>query len=256
MSQDAEISWKHIKVLIADDEPDMREIFAAWLRKLGCSVTEVADGQEALDAIERERFDAVVTDVRMPRITGIELVRSLHNSAKYTPVIIFVSGFVDLPLPDAYDLGIEAVLSKPCLRKDLIAALHRCIQRRKLQFAPDESIPVPDEKDHIRHDDQHRDAEPVALGRGGVSLGVPRLLDTGLSVGFSLELNGQELPPLLSGWGVVRWCEFVGEQNRTGIEFMHLDDASRQAFANWLETERPSSFIPKGQPAKIASHSS
>ena len=66
-------SWKNSRILVADDEPDMRQIFAAWFRNLGCSVTEAADGKDALDAIARQPFDAIVTDVRMPRIDGVRL---------------------------------------------------------------------------------------------------------------------------------------------------------------------------------------
>src|SRR5206468_1886725 len=101
-------SWKNSRILIADDEPDMREIFSAWFRRLGCHVAEAADGREALDLLSREPFDVIVTDVRMPRVTGIELVQELHRTGRYTPVAIFVSGYMDLELPDAFDLGIEA----------------------------------------------------------------------------------------------------------------------------------------------------
>jgi CheY-like chemotaxis protein len=110
---------------------------------LGCTVTEADDGKEALDALEQRKFDAIVTDGRMPRVTGIELVRALHESGSSTPVIIFVSGFVDLTLPDAYDLGVEAVLSKPCPRKELVNAPRRSIQRRNLVFDSDEDVPPP-----------------------------------------------------------------------------------------------------------------
>jgi len=51
MPQPQQFSWHNSRILIADDEPDMREIFAAWFRQLGCIVTEAADGQEALDAV-------------------------------------------------------------------------------------------------------------------------------------------------------------------------------------------------------------
>jgi CheY-like chemotaxis protein len=91
----------------------------------------------------RGNFDAIVTDARVPRLTGIELVRPLHQSGSYTPVIIFVSGFVGLTLPDAYDLGVETVLSKPCPRKELVNTLRRSIQRRNLVFDSDEDVPPP-----------------------------------------------------------------------------------------------------------------
>jgi CheY-like chemotaxis protein len=58
----------------------------------GRTVIEVAAGKQALDALELGKFDAIVTDARVPRVTGIELVRPLHESGSCTPVIIFVSG--------------------------------------------------------------------------------------------------------------------------------------------------------------------
>ena len=51
----------------------------------GRTVTEVAAGKQALDALEQGKFDAIVTDARVPRLAGIELVRPLHESGSYTP---------------------------------------------------------------------------------------------------------------------------------------------------------------------------
>lgn len=67
MPQATESFWKNANILVADDEPDMREIFSAWLRNLGCTVTEVSDGKEALDALSGGKFDVLISDVRMPR---------------------------------------------------------------------------------------------------------------------------------------------------------------------------------------------
>ncbi len=85
MSKPQPFSWKNSRILIADDEPDMREIFSAWFRNLGCIVTEAADGKEALDAIARERFDVIVTDVpyascrRRSVGPAASSLRSLHS---------------------------------------------------------------------------------------------------------------------------------------------------------------------------------
>ena len=245
MPQPPEFSWKQASILIADDEPDMREIFAAWLRNLGCTVTEVADGREALDALAHNNFDAVVTDVRMPRVDGIQLVRHLHASGKYVPVIIFVSGFVDLPLPDAYDLGVEAVLSKPCPRKELIAALRRSIQRRHLVYEPGEGTAPPDPQNIVREDlPVALEDSSVALGRGGVSFVAPPETPASSAVHFFFTFASGALP-CVRGWGVVRWCEKIGERHRAGIEFMYLEEQCRDSFAAWLQRVRPGSFIPK-----------
>jgi CheY-like chemotaxis protein len=238
-------SWKSSRILIADDEPDMREIFATWFRNLGCTVTEAADGKEALDLLARDRFDAVVTDVRMPRVDGIQLVHHLHTSGSYTPVVIFVSGFVDLPLPDAFDFGVEAVLSKPCERADLIAAVERSLLRRELIFLPVDSVAPPEPENCIREDFTGGPAAcHVAFGRGGMSLEVRQPPLPGSAMRFSLTF-GKGTVTDLRGWGLIRWTDTTSGVTRVGIEFLNLDEQSRAQFARWLAESSPISFIPK-----------
>src|SRR5258708_39005188 len=97
MPQPQQFSWHNSRILIADDEPDMREIFAAWFRQLGCIVTEAADGQQAPDAVSCARFHAIVTDVRIPRLYSVQLPRQPHTTAHSTPILTSVTGFADLP---------------------------------------------------------------------------------------------------------------------------------------------------------------
>jgi DNA-binding NarL/FixJ family response regulator len=98
------------------------------------------------------------------------LVRALHESGSSTPAIIFVGGFVDLTLPDAYDLGVEAVLSKPCPRRELVNALRRSMQRRNLVFDSDEDVPPPGAGDQIQQNFKTApEGCPAAVGRGGIS---------------------------------------------------------------------------------------
>jgi CheY-like chemotaxis protein len=245
MPQTAPFSWKDARLLIADDEPDMREIFAAWFRNLGCSVTEVADGKEALDALTRERFDAIVTDVRMPRVDGLQLVHQLHQAQRYIPVVIFVSGNVDLTLPDAFDLGIEAVLAKPCDKKELIGAVHRSLLRRQLIFEPPVALDPPAPDAYIRESfAQAPDASQVALGRGGMSLNFVRTAIENSAIGFELSFAEGTISAL-SGWGQLRWCDATPRGTRIGIEFLHLDEQSLRQFSKWLAENNPVGFIPK-----------
>ena len=171
------------------------------------------------------------------------------------------AGFwVDLPLPDASDLGVEAVLAKPCHRKELVGALRRSIQRRDLVFEPDEGVTAPEQDAaQIRLDGEGSPGlSQMAVGRGGASLGMDEWIAPGSSIGFSFSFadDDREEPISLAGWGVVRWCELVSEHIRAGIEFMHLDDASRESFARWLTKERPPSFIPKEPHGKKSSGAS
>jgi CheY-like chemotaxis protein len=247
MSDSSDFPWNDFHILVADDEPDMREIFAAWFRNLGCAVTEVSDGQAALEAASRQQFDAIVSDVRMPRVNGVQMVNELHASGTYTPVVIFVSGFVDLPLSDAFDLGVEAVLTKPCERKELIRAVQRSLLRRDLIFSlpgVQDSLALPEPANYLRESfsgslsDSH-----VALGRGGMSLNTDHR-PSGIPVGFALSFSWG-VPTILEGWGMPRWLEAPAGVPRMGIEFLHLIEPSRAQFGEWLKADSPVSFIPK-----------
>jgi CheY-like chemotaxis protein len=245
MPQSLPFSWNNSRILVADDEPDMREIFSAWFRNLGCTVTEAVDGKDALDALSNGNFDAIVTDVRMPKINGIQLVQQLHRSGRYTPVVIFVSGFVDLALPDAFDLGVEAVLSKPCEKAELIGAVYRSLLRRDLIFHPPDGVAPPATEKYIRaHFPVSLTASQVALGRGGLSLDIHQKTIPDSAIGFSLSFAEGPLTNL-SGWGVLRWCENFPHGARIGIEFLHLEDETLRQFARWLEQNLPVTFIPK-----------
>ena len=223
----------------------MREIFAAWFRNLGCTVTEAVDGQDALNALTHEHFDAVVTDVRMPKVNGIELVQHLHRSGRYTPVVIFVSGFVDMSLPDAFDLGVEAVLSKPCEKSALVSAVRRSLLRRALIFEPPSAIAPPAAENYLREVFSHGlTGARVALGRGGLSVNIRRKFTQDEVIGFSLSFAEGTLRSL-AGWGLIRWSESSSEGTRIGIEFLYLEEETLHQFENWLKLESPISFIPK-----------
>ena len=211
---------------------------------LGCTVTEAADGKQALDIRARDRFGAIVTDVRMPRVNGVKLVHQLHLSGRYIPIVIFVSGYLDLTPPDAFNLGVEAVISKPCEKKELIGAVKRSLLRRQLLFEPSVAVDPPAPDNYIREAYAlGATASHVALGRGGVSLEVHHSIVANSSIGFSLSFAIEALTHL-AGWGVLRWCEHSPDSSRVGIEFMRLDEENLRQFAQWLEELDPVSFIP------------
>jgi len=237
--------WKNIHLLIVDDEQDMREIFAAWFRNLGCRVTEACDGAEALEACSKGVFDAVISDVRMPRVDGIELAKNMQTTYAHTPVVIFVSGFNDMLPADAYDLGIECLLSKPCERKRLIEALRVCLQREREGFVkPLREGLEPTER--IERDFANSlEGAGAAIGRGGISL--PSTTDLGgdTVASFSLKFSAGDLS-MLRGTGIVRWSEYQGGLFRLGIEFNSIAADSAEDLRRYLEEHKPAQFIPKG----------
>jgi two-component system, cell cycle sensor histidine kinase and response regulator CckA len=83
-------------VLIVEDEESVRRLIRAMLERLGYSVIEARDGQEALDLWreQRRRIDLIVTDVVMPRLDGPSLVAAIRQTHPGTPVI-YLSGYTD-----------------------------------------------------------------------------------------------------------------------------------------------------------------
>lgn len=82
-----------IKILAVDDSKTMRDMLSFTLSNAGYTVVEASDGQEALDKSATDRFDLVITDVNMPRMDGITLVKSLRQSANYkgTPILVLTT---------------------------------------------------------------------------------------------------------------------------------------------------------------------
>lgn len=102
-----------IRLLIVDDEADIREMLARHFRFLGLSVSTAENGREALEILRREKTDIVISDIMMPEMNGIELLRALR--AEYPMVhSIMITGYVTLDNALAcMRLGADTLIFKP-----------------------------------------------------------------------------------------------------------------------------------------------
>lgn len=113
------------KVLIVDDEQQLRRLFMRSLGKAGYDVSEAKDGAEALALVQAQRFDLVISDVQMPDIDGMQLLQALRAFDPGLPVALVSGSFDDLAPQRAKELGAFACLAKPVAFQDLhrVAAL-------------------------------------------------------------------------------------------------------------------------------------
>jgi len=124
------------RVLVAEDDFDMRAMIAAALRADGYSVVEAANGIELLDAIavglisgrSEDAFDVVLSDVRMPRVNGIDVITRLREASWTVPVIIMTASGDETFLARLSELGIR-LLEKPFDLDDLRDAIATAINR-------------------------------------------------------------------------------------------------------------------------------
>ncbi|MGC4763754.1 ATP-binding protein [Micromonospora sp. DT46] len=132
----AEDALRHARILVADDNADMRAYLARLLGEQGWRVETVGDGRQALEAIRRDQPDLVLTDVMMPGIDGFELVRRLRGQAgtRTLPVVVLSARAGGDASVEGLDLGADDYVVKPFAAAELIArvrsALHGARTRR------------------------------------------------------------------------------------------------------------------------------
>lgn len=111
-------------LVTAEDNEDLRMIMARSLRRAGHTVVDTPDGAQGLDAVREHRPDAVITDVEMPLMTGLQLCRAIRDDPQlqHTPVLV-VSGSIDPQDPQAHDAGVSAIIAKPVVAELLLRHL-------------------------------------------------------------------------------------------------------------------------------------
>ena len=121
------------RILVADDDPDMRALIASALRRDGYDVAEASSGMEAIDHIaptvwtKRKAFEAIVSDVCMPDLTGLDLLAALRCTRLETPVILMTAFGDEDVRAEAGSLGATAVLDKPFDLDELHAAVQKAM---------------------------------------------------------------------------------------------------------------------------------
>jgi two-component system, cell cycle response regulator CpdR len=116
---------KMARIILAEDDNDMRRFLVKALEKAGHQVTPFAEGASAFEEIKQTTFDLLLTDIVMPEMDGIELAR---RAAELDPSlkIMFITGFAAVALhPDSKAPKDAKVLSKPFHLRDLVAEVDR-----------------------------------------------------------------------------------------------------------------------------------
>ena len=121
------------KILVVDDAPDTIEVLHRNLTIAGYQVRTAPGVPEALRALEAEAVDLVITDLRMPRISGLELVRHVRENHPDTEVMM-ITGYATVEgAVEAVKTGAEEYLAKPFTDEELLSAVQRALDRLRLR---------------------------------------------------------------------------------------------------------------------------
>ena len=120
------------RILIAEDDKELRQLFQHVLMKNGYAVTGVADGKEALDAMDRGYYDLIISDIMMPVMDGYELVSSLRQAGINTPVMMITAkdAFDDMRL--GFLSGTDDYMVKPVNVNEMVLRVGALLRRAQM----------------------------------------------------------------------------------------------------------------------------
>lgn len=142
-----------IRILVVDDEPAIRRALRPPLVELGFQITEASRGEEALQTLRSGSFDAVLLDVNMPGIGGVETLRRIRAFAPRLPVLMLTVRDQEEDKVTALELGADDYVTKPFSTRELIARIRSAVRRLR---APVRAEDAPIEIGEIRLDPAKR----------------------------------------------------------------------------------------------------
>ena len=120
------------KILIAEDDSELRQLFSHVLIKNGYSVTGVCNGKEALDALDKGYYDLIISDIMMPEMDGYELVSSLRTAGYSIPVMMITAkdAFDDMRM--GFVSGTDDYMVKPVNVNEMVLRVGALLRRAQM----------------------------------------------------------------------------------------------------------------------------
>ncbi len=117
-----------MRIVLAEDNDILRKSLSFFLESKGYKVDQFSDGKEALEAIENNNYDLVLTDINMPGISGMEITQYIRQQLKSDiPVIILTSSGVEQTELDSFDIGANEFMAKPVSPAVLLVRINKLL---------------------------------------------------------------------------------------------------------------------------------
>ena len=231
------------KFLVVDDEPDLREILRDELEFAGADLMEAENGVLAFDLAQQNKFDAILSDIRMPGGDGMTLARKIKGQAGPKPVVFLVTGFADFTPAEAYDLGVEGFIYKPFNLGPVLENLERALEEPRARWSRTLKVNAPKVLSVTGDWKELVQSKKINLGLGGIFLsGAFAEVRKEDYVQLSLN-NGFKLT------GVVRWSQVADAEKGLaaglGVELVHLSKEALEVVIADIAAKSPTAYIPR-----------
>ena len=121
-----------LKILIAEDDQELCQLFSHVLMKNGYVVKGVCDGQAALEALDGDYFDLIISDVMMPKVDGYALVRKLRESGNQTPVMMITARDAFDDMRQGFLSGTDDYMVKPINVNEMVLRIGALLRRSQM----------------------------------------------------------------------------------------------------------------------------
>lgn len=120
------------KILVVDDEKSLREVLSIMLKRAGYTVTEACDGDEAIGHVNKEIYDLVITDLRMPKADGMDVLKAVKSSSPETVVLVITAFATSDSAVEAMKQGAYDYLTKPFQVDEVQLIIRNALEKRRL----------------------------------------------------------------------------------------------------------------------------
>lgn len=120
-----------LDILVVDDEPQVRDIVATYLERDGFTVRTAADGRKAMEAIQHRRPDALVLDLMLPEVNGLQIIQRLREDGDPIPVIVLSARGRESERVLGLELGADDYLAKPASPREIAARVRAVLRRSR-----------------------------------------------------------------------------------------------------------------------------
>ena len=127
------------RILLVEDEKNIRDAVAAYLERAGYWVTPAADGQEAVDAFSLHQFDLVILDLMLPRLPGEKVCRIIRDTSDVPIIMLTAKGEVEDRIV-GLELGADDYLIKPFSPRELVARVRALLRRAHINSEPQREV--------------------------------------------------------------------------------------------------------------------
>ena len=238
-----------IQVLVVDDDIDLLDMIKDLFSGYGFTVFAALNGVAALKFIDENKIDIVLTDIRMPQMYGVELLKNLRERDRNHPCVLMTSGYADVSAAELFSFGANGFFQKPfnlaAVRDSLYKALLTKDDQWKIKqagnFEHKIGRPFADFNELTKSD-------MVKFGNGGFFFQQKNpTAKVNEGVSFKFKFDDSTFLDKMEGTGIVRWVKIIDSPQNSagiGIEIKSLSDGCRSKVCAWLDEQSFKSFIP------------